>query len=170
MERHEPRLCADERTTLCEFLDYHRATLVMKVAGLDREALARTVLPSGLTLAGLLGHLTLVEHTWFHVRFAGGEPDEPWASAPWDDDPDWEMHAAVREDAQTLIARYERECERSRTVAASASLDDTSAVVNRETGTPWNLRWILVHMIEETARHNGHADLLREAADGTTGE
>jgi uncharacterized damage-inducible protein DinB len=173
MPRTDPDLVADELTQLTQFLDYHRATLVQKASGLTREQLATTVGTSTLTLAGLLNHAALNEDHWFGVVLLGRPPAEPWASAPWDDDPDWEFRTALDLEPAELIARYEETCERSRAnvadAAADGGLDHLSAPHPRR-DERFNLRWILLHMIEENARHNGHADLLREAADGETGE
>jgi Protein of unknown function (DUF664) len=173
MERHDPDATGDELTLLTQFLDYHRATLVQKASGLTRAQLATTTATSDLTLAGLVKHLALVEDSWFTDRMAGREDPEPWASAPWDDDPDWEFHSAPADDPAALLALYGQACARSRAVVAevvAAGGLDTLSARPRGTGAHVSLRWILLHMIEETARHNGHADLLREAIDGTTGE
>ena len=169
--RQDPPLQADERATLSAFLDYHRATLLAKIEGLGREHLAVAAVPtSALTLAGLVKHLAVVEDSWFQEEFLGLEL-EPWASAPWHDDPDWDFHSAVDDEPADLVALYRAAIERSRAVvAAASSLDALSVRESRREGTPFSLRWILLHMIEETARHNGHADLLREAIDGSTGE
>ena len=95
--RTDPQPAADERTTLVEFLEFHRATVLQKVAGLTHEQLNRSLLPSGTTMAGLLKHLAGVEDSWFTDRLLGlGEP-EPFASAPFDEDPDWEFHSAVND-------------------------------------------------------------------------
>jgi uncharacterized damage-inducible protein DinB len=169
MDRKDPHPVADERTMLDQFLDYHRATLLIKTAGLNREQMNRRLPPSDLTLGGLLKHLALVEDDWIHVRFCGRPELEPWASAPWDEDRDWEFHTAGRDDPEELRALYSAACERSRRAVAEAHLDDLSVGRDRE-GRQWSLRWILTHLIEETARHNGHADLLREAVDGAVGE
>jgi uncharacterized damage-inducible protein DinB len=171
MARIDPPLAADEPTMLAAFLDYHRDTLLEKVAGLDRSQLGQTTAASALTLAGLLKHMALVEDHWFNDTFLGRAPVEPWASAPWDDDRDWEFHSALDDEPETLTDLYSAACARSRAALAQAdSLDDESVRTRRGTGTAFTLRWIMVHMIEETARHNGHGDLLREAIDGTTGE
>lgn len=171
MIRQDPTEAADERTQLSQFLDYHRATMLMKVDGLDRAQMSATTAASDLTLAGLLKHLSLVEDDWFRVVLHGEELSSPWDGVDWDADPDWDFRTAVEDDPADLIALYEDACERSRQAVASvASLDDLAARSSRRTGQRFNLRWILLHMIEETARHNGHADLLREAIDGSTGE
>ncbi|MCU1452580.1 MAG: hypothetical protein JWN46_726 [Acidimicrobiales bacterium] len=168
--RIDPAFDADEPTMLGQYLDYHRATLAAKADGLTRDQLNQTTGASSLTLGSLLKHLALVEDTWFTNRFAGLDEPEPWASAPFDDDRDWDLHSAVDDEPAALLAVYADACDRSRAVvAASGALDQRSVVPSRHTGEPYTLRWILVHMIEETARHNGHADLLREAIDGETG-
>jgi hypothetical protein len=96
---------------------------------------------------------------------------EPFADIDWDADPNWEFRTAVDDTPEWLVQRYEQACDRSRAVAAAAaSLDALAAAGRSQTGEVFTLRWILLHMIEETARHNGHADLLREAVDGATGE
>ncbi|HET6951659.1 MAG TPA: DinB family protein [Acidimicrobiales bacterium] len=170
MERTDPDLAADERTMLTQFLDYHRATLVGKVRGLDAAGLRTQVGRSGLTLAGLLKHAALNEDHWFSVILHDRPQSEPWASAPWDRDADWEFHTAVDDDLGDLLALYEATCERSRAAIAEVpDLGTPSARTSRQ-GERFTARWILLHMLEETARHNDHADLLRENVDGATGE
>jgi hypothetical protein len=173
MERTDPDLVGDELTLLTQFLDFHRATLVQKASGLDRDQMATRLPTSDLTLAGLLKHAALVEDQWFGVVLHDRPHVEPWASAPWDDDLDWDFHSAVDDEPADLIAVYTETCERSRADTAAAAArggpDVLAARLSRQ-GEQRNLRWILLHMIEETARHNGHADLLREAIDGATGE
>jgi hypothetical protein len=166
----EPALAGDEYATLTGFLDYYRVVLARKTNGLTHEQLNRAVAPSTLTLAKLARHLTLVEQDWFHVRFLGLDPPEPWASAPWDDDVDWEMTTAVDVTPEELMAHFHAACAESRRITGEAdSLDQLSVQADR-TGDHYNLRWILVHMIEEYARHAGHADFLREAIDGVVGD
>jgi uncharacterized damage-inducible protein DinB len=168
--RWEPDFDADERTMLTGFLDYHRATLRWKVEGLTKAQMAQTTAASELTLAGLVKHLALVEDSWFTERFAGLPEPEPWAGVDWEADHDWELHSAVDDDPADLLALYDAACARSRAITdAAASLDQHHVGEGWDRG-PLTLRWILLHMIEETARHNGHADLLREAIDGATGE
>jgi hypothetical protein len=113
-------------------------------------------------------HLALVEDSWFTVRFAGHPEPEDWAEADFDVDPDWEFHTALDEPLDDLVALYEAACERSRQAAAGRELDDVGAVERRD--GPFTLRFALVHMLEETARHLGHLDILRELLDGSTGE
>lgn len=163
---------AGEQEALGAFLDFHRATLLRKIEGLAKDQLGHTAVPtSTLTLAGLVKHLALVEDSWFQEVFLGRPLPEPWASAPWDDDPDWEFHTAPADEPNDLVELYLAATGRSRaTVAAAESLDSLSVKPGQREGKPFSLRWILLHMIEETARHAGHADLLREAIDGQTGE
>jgi uncharacterized damage-inducible protein DinB len=143
----------------------------MKVDGLDKEQLGRRLPPSSLTLAGLLKHLALVEDSWMHHRMLGEDQPEPWATAPFADNPDWELDSALDDDPAYLRSLYVDACDRSRAALGRFdSLDSESVGRDRRTGERFSLRWILVHLIEETARHNGHADLLRESIDGSTGE
>jgi uncharacterized damage-inducible protein DinB len=169
MERRDPEPVADERSNIEQFLDYQRATLLQKTEGLDAGQMNRRLPTSALTLSGLLKHLALVEDDWIQVRFLGLPEPEPWASAAWDEDRDWDFHTAEYDSPDELRALYRAACGRSRRGVAEADLGTLSAGTDR-TGRQWNLRWILTHLIEETARHNGHADLLREAVDGTVGE
>ena len=170
MERTDPDPTGDELTLLSQFLDYHRATLVQKVSGLDRRQLGTRLEPSTLTLAGLVKHMALVEDSWFGSVLLGSEDGEPWASVDWEADPDWEFHTAVDDEPDDLLALYADACDRSRAAVAEAGDLDRVATKPSRRGESFNLRWIMLHMIEETARHNGHADLLRENIDGVTGE
>jgi uncharacterized damage-inducible protein DinB len=170
MDRTDPDTKGDELTLLSQFLDYHRATLVWKVSGLDRQQLGTRLEPSALTLAGLVKHMALVEDSWFGQVLLGRDEGEPWASVDWDDDPDWEFRTAVDDDPDALLALYTDACERSRAAVAEVGDLDRLAAKRSRSGEQFNLRWIMLHMIEETARHNGHADLLRESIDGATGE
>lgn len=117
-------------------------------------------------------HLAYVEDWWCGVVLHGAEPTEPWASAPWDDDPDGDWHSAVDDDPADVRTLWESAVARSDALMAAApdGLDTVAARPDRRTGEPVSLRWIVVHLVEEYARHNGHADLLREAVDGTVGE
>ena len=118
----------------------------------------------------MLKHLALVEDDWVQVLFSGLPELEPWASAPWDEDRDWEFHTAEQDSPDELRVLYQAAAgDRSRSGVAGIGLDALSAGTNRA-GQQLSLRWVLMHLIEETARHNGHADLLREAVDGTVGE
>jgi len=170
MERTDPDITGDELTLLSQFLDYHRATLVQKFSGLDRRQLGTRLGPSALTLAGLVKHMALVEDSWFGKVLLGREEAEPWAGVDWDVDPDWEFRTAVDDEPADLLALYADACARSRAAVAEVGDLDHLAAKPSRSGELFNLRWIMLHMIEETARHNGHADLLRENIDGATGE
>ena len=170
--RVDPLQSADEATTLRGFLDFHRQTLLLKTAGLDAEQLSRTLPPSTMTLGGLLKHLAYVEHNWFVEVLLGDDPAEPWASVDWAADDDWDWNSAAADSPDDLRMLLTDAVERSDAIVESlgVDLDRLSVRAGRRTGEPFSLRWILVHMIEEYARHNGHADLLRESIDGVTGE
>lgn len=169
MERSKTPPAAGELETLESFLDFQRATMVQKVQGItDAQGASKPVEPSTLSLSGLIKHLALVEESWFQSVFAGGELAEPWASAPFDDDSDWEFNSASDDRLADLVEMYESACAKSREVVSEAgSLDQLSQKETRRGKV--SLRWILLHMIEETARHAGHADLLRERIDGSAG-
>lgn len=159
----DPPTAADEKTTLCAFLEWYRDTLVRKVEGLDREAATRRLVPSMTTLLGIVKHLAYVERGWFQNTFLGLDVFRPARNA--DDDAEF-----VLEDGDTvegILAFYQQEIARSREIVAEADLDDHA---RREDRRHYTLRWIIVHMIEETARHVGHADILREQTDGAAGE
>jgi len=155
---------ADERTTLTAFLDHHRATLAVKCRGLDREQLStRVVAPSSMTLHGLLRHIAAVERWWFRIQLAGEDVPLLFYS---DDDPGQDFDT-LDTDPADVLALWQDECARSRAIVAERSLDDTGTRIRD--GEPFSVRWVLTSMIAEYARHNGHADLLREATDGETG-
>lgn len=161
---------ADEMTTLVEMLNFYRVVLMHRGWTLTQEQLATRLSghPSDLTIGGLLVHMALVEDWWYTYRFAGLDEAEPWASAT-EDDPDWDFHEPANWSADKIMNQFTESVERSRAITeATESLDTLSARSHPATGEPWNLRWIMVHMIEEYARHCGHADLLREAIDGVT--
>jgi uncharacterized damage-inducible protein DinB len=171
--RVEPPLAGDEVATLFAYLDYHRATLRWKCEGLDAEALSRTVASSSLTLGGLLKHMALVEESWFSERLLGRELGSPWDAVDWDADRDWDFHSAPDDSPVELLDQWQRSVAIARAgvaeALASGGLDQPIARGWPDGRTP-SLRWVVVHMSEEYARHNGHADLLREAIDGETGE
>ena len=156
----------DEKTTLTTFLDYARTTVHAKCEGLSDEDARKAPLPgSPLTnIASLVNHLRWVEHWWFEVMYLGEEDRGPWT----DEDPDGEMTIALTLPLADMLADYEATCERHRKLVADRDLDSRCARPNR-TGEHLTLRWVVGHMVEETARHNGHIDLLREMADGVTG-
>jgi Protein of unknown function (DUF664) len=162
----EASAVADERTTLEAFLDYYRKAVKGKVRGLSDEDARRQLVPSATTLLGLIKHLCRVEVSWFQHRLAQ-IPSEELPVLRWIDQPDGDFRIAPEETVETLLAQYEEQCAVSRETAARFELDD--AVPHPELGEV-SLRWIYVHMIEETARHTGHADILREQLDGSTGD
>jgi uncharacterized damage-inducible protein DinB len=161
-DRPDPRPAAGERELLETFLDFHRATLLQKTDGLDEAGLRQSPVPSGTSLLGMVKHVAYVERWWFQAVFAGDSVDFPWT----DEDPDADWRIEADESPADIFALYRGECARNRQISAASALDEVAA--NSSKG--FTLRWILVHMIEETARHNGHADILRELADGTVGE
>jgi len=169
--RVRPPLQVGERESLTAFLDLHRATMLRKVAGLSKAQLGRFGVPtSALTIAGLVKHLALVEDSWLQEVFLGRPLPEPWPRAPWEDD-DWDFHSAPGDEPGELVGLYTAAVQRSRdVVAAAGSLDQLSVEPSQREGSPFSLRWIVRHLIEETARHAGHADLIGEALDGQTGE
>ena len=169
-ERTDPPPTADEATQLFAFLDYHRATLLMKTDGLDAEQLARRHPPSTMTLGGMLKHLALVEDNWFSVFLHGNEYDEVWADVDWVNDPDYDWQSATDDDPVELRRLYTDTVDRVRSLVEGVPLDQPSVKRLRRGDRPANLRWIVLHMIEEYARHNGHADLIRESIDGSVGE
>lgn len=159
-------LSASEQETLGAFLDYYRAALIERAAGLTDADLNRGHPPTSLTLARLIGHMSLVEYHWFRHQFAGLEIPEVFAGLDWEADCDAEMTLAQTWPGETLRAHFEDAVDDSRIrIKAASSLDQLSARTTPQ-GEHWNLRWIMVHMIEEYARHCGHADLIRESVDG----
>jgi hypothetical protein len=155
----------DDRTMLPTWLDYQRATLLWKCELLEGDALVRrSVPPSPISLLGIVRHMTLVEWSWFERVFAATGTPRP-ISTEHDEDADWNDLDPVR--AMEDIELFQRQCDISRgIVAAAQSMDQLAADARDDV----SLRWIMVHMIEEYARHNGHADLLRELIDGAVGE
>ncbi len=165
-ERIDPPLTADERDTLIGFLDYHRATTAWKCEGLTAEQLARrAVPPSTLSLLGLVRHLAEVELVW-RSRVAE-QPSDPIFFTEAEPDLDFDGAVADPDVVADAFARWRAEIAEANAAYASADLEQT--FVHPRHGE-MSLRWVLVHLVEEYARHNGHADLLREAVDGTTGE
>ncbi|MDJ1137673.1 DinB family protein [Streptomyces iconiensis] len=157
-------LVGDEREVLTRYLEWYRETIAMKCAGLSREQLSeKSMPPSTMSLHGLLRHLAGVERWWFRIQLAG--EDVPLLHYS-DDDPDQDFDRLDGDPAEAL-AVWRGECERSRAIVAAAGLDSTG--VHRATGKPVSVRRVLVSMIAEYAQHCGHADLLREGLDGSTG-
>jgi hypothetical protein len=159
-------LTGPERAMLQGWLNWHRTTLLAKCAGLTADQLKiASVEPSTLTLLGLVRHLSYVERVWFRDRVAGDPTATPlYVSA---DRPDADFEDAATADAEEAFATYERECAAADKAVAGLHLDQEFAMPHGH-GIR-SLRWVYLHMIEEYARHNGHADLIRERLDGTTG-
>ncbi|MFF9527603.1 DinB family protein [Streptomyces achromogenes] len=157
----------DERTQLTTFLDYARDTARAKCAGVSAENARTAPLPSSplMTMSGVVNHLRWVEYYWFQVVFLGEEDQGPWT----EEDPDREMRIAVDFPLTQLLDEYAGQCDRYRRLVAANALDKQAQRPVRD-GLHVDLRWILLHLIEETARHNGHLDILREMLDGTTGD
>jgi uncharacterized damage-inducible protein DinB len=166
VSRVRPPLAADERTMLEAWLDWHRATLEHKCAGLTEEQLRlRAVPPSSLSLLGLVRHMADVERAWFQRVLRGRDAAPLYYT---EDDLDGDINNVDAAHAREAFAAWRTEVAAAREAAEGMSLDHLG--LRRTDGREYSLRWILVHMIEEYARHNGHADLLRERIDGSVGE
>jgi uncharacterized damage-inducible protein DinB len=176
MERIDPPNSGSEAEILLAFLDYHRATLRLKTDGLDAAQLDQRLPPSTMTLGGLLKHLAYVDDWWVNQVYADNPPPEPWGSVDWKADGDWDWHSAAQDTPEQLRALYDETVATSDRIVHEAlahpnALESSSRRTFRSDPTlRHNLRWILVHLIEEYARHNGHADLLRESIDGSVGD
>jgi uncharacterized damage-inducible protein DinB len=162
-------MTGDEATMLAAWLDYQRSTLLWKCELLDGDALVRrAVAPSSLSLLGLVRHMTYVEWHWFEHVFTGSSSPEPISLA---DDPDADFNDLQSSAAMADVELFMQQCETSRAIVGDApSLDALAAEPPTGADRPISLRWIMIHMVEEYARHNGHADLLREQIDGSVGE
>ena len=157
-----------ERAQLNGFLDWQRATAVWKCSGLTDEQARRAVLPSKLTtIAGLLNHLRWTEHYWFGV-VVDGRPDPLLAA--FQEDPDVEFKQGLEIPLPELLADYEAQCQVSRDIVAARELDEVVDLPPHDSRGHASVRWVLLHMIEETARHAGHLDVVRELIDGLTGQ
>lgn len=167
MTRTDTPTAWDERTTLTTYLDYVRATVHAKCEGLSDEDARKAPLPLSplISIAGLVSHVRWVEYSWFEVDFLGGDDEGPWT----EEEPDREMSIGAETPLATLLADYEAQCARYRELVAAHDLDAT-AKRPLNTGDHPTLRWVIGHLIEETARHNGHIDILREMADGVRGD
>ncbi|WP_416972831.1 DinB family protein [Streptomyces sp. 4F14] len=168
IERTEPAQNASERDMLEGWLEYHRDTLAWKCEGLSDEQLrTAAVPPSELSLMGLVRHMAEVERGWFRDVLVGEESAPIYFS---DADPDGEFHLTEADTWKEAYETWQGEIAAARRCAEGVGLDTLSVRKGRTTKEPFTLRWIYTHMIEEYARHNGHADLLRERIDGATGE
>ncbi len=173
--RPEPPLEGDEPATILGFLDFQRATLAWKCRGLGDDQLRVALPPTAMTLGGMLKHMAYVEDYWFTQVVGGQSIPEPWAGADLEADPDWEWHSALDDPGDELRALWAERVERSR-IVVDGQLGHGHRAALAGTHPAWggqgrvSLRWVLVHMVEEYARHNGHADLIRESIDGQTGE
>jgi hypothetical protein len=163
----EPPFAGTEVEHLLGALGRLRTTFRWKAGHLDAAGLSTRIPSSDLTLGGLLKHLALVEDFTFTWKMRGAAPGPPWQEVDWDADPDWDFHSAVDDEPDHLLELYTRAIARSR--EAIEGCDDLSATAESR-GRVISLRWMLVHMIEEYARHCGHADLLRQAVDGAVGD
>jgi uncharacterized damage-inducible protein DinB len=154
----------DERSTLLAFLEWQRATLARKCEGLDADQLRRrSTEPSTLSLLGLVRHMTDVERGWFRRTLAGEDVEYRYSS---DEDIDGEFDNVDTADVEEAFAAWREECAHADEIISRRALDATG---HQQTGREVSMRWILVHMVDEYSRHNGHADLLRERIDGATG-
>jgi hypothetical protein len=154
---------ADEKTSLQAALDRHRDVVVWKVEGVDDEALRRPMTPSGTNLLGLVKHLAAVEYGWFCETF--GFPIEPLQLS--EDDPDADLRVGPDETTADVLGFYDRARHAADAAIEATGLDDVGTA---RFGDQVTMRWVLIHMLEETARHAGHMDILRELIDGATGD
>jgi uncharacterized damage-inducible protein DinB len=155
---------------LLETLDRLRETILTRTAGLDDTQLGQRLEPSTMTLGGLLSHLANVEDWWVNRVIAGRSASVPWRDAPWAQDRDWDWNRARELSAESLVSQYREAISRSRLIL-EAPLDPDAVVrlPGRRQDKEFSVRWVLMHLIVEYARHCGHADLLRESIDGVTG-
>jgi Protein of unknown function (DUF664) len=169
----EPPVAGDEVDTLLGALERQRRYVAWKCGNLDAAGLRATLRPSAMTLGGLLKHLALCEDHQFSVKLHGRDPGSPWNAVDWDADPDWEWHSAASDSPEQLMTLWQEAVDRSRTLMAEALADgglDRPAAFTWPDGRTPSLRRLLMDMIEEYARHVGHADLIRESVDGLVGE
>lgn len=170
--RPEPPIASGEVETLLGYLDYQRATLEWKTRGVDAAGMSLQVARSTMTLGGLLKHMAWVEDHWFSYFLFDIERSEPWRSVDWSADNNWEWNSAAKDSPEDLRELWGDFVARSRANVQRVIGNGLDQLASRRwpNGESPSLRWIVVHMIEEYARHNGHADMLREAVDGETGE
>jgi uncharacterized damage-inducible protein DinB len=166
-------MAGDEVATLLGALERNRATLAWKCGGLDAAGMRSTFGPSAITLGGVLKHLAYVEDDWFSRKLHGREMASPWNTVDWEADPDWDWHSAAQDPPDQLFALWHDAVVHSRARVAEALAEgglDRPAAFTWPDGQSPSLRRMMVDMIEEYARHCGHADLIRESVDGLTGE
>jgi hypothetical protein len=169
----EPPISGNELDTLLGALERQRRYVGWKCGNLNSAGLQATLGPSTMSLGGLLKHLALVEDDVFAVKLHGLDPHPPWDAVDWDADSDWEWHSAADDSAEQLMSLWQDAVTRSRLLAAEAIADgglDRPAAFSWPDGRTPSLRRLLMDMIEEYARHLGHADLIRESVDGLVGE
>lgn len=175
--RPEPPSTAGELHTLVGYMQFLRATIVWKTSGLSSADLATRLPghPSSMTLGGLLKHLAYVEFYWFEVVVGNSPVSEPWVSVDWSEDEDWDWNSAHLDSPEAIRQLWRAQVARSNNIVHQAvrRIHDSSETLEQTFARGehrLSLRWILTHIIEEYGRHCGHADLLREAIDGATGE
>jgi hypothetical protein len=169
----EPPVAGTDIDTLLGALERQRGYVAWKCGNLDSAGLRATLGPSAMTLGGLLKHLALGEDDWFSVKLHGRDPHPPWDTVDWSADPDWEWHSAAEDSPGQLMSLWRDAVDRSRALVAEALADgglDRPASFTWPDGRTPGLRRLLMDMIEEYARHAGHADLIRESVDGLVGE
>lgn len=173
MSYPEPPVAGDEAATLLGSLERQRATFAWKCGGLDAAGLRATHPPSSMSLGGLLKHVALIEDHYFSGKLLGRELGPPWNTADWEADPDWEWHSAADDTPEQLSALWHDAVDRSRAAIAEVLADGDLGQLCRAAwpdGRAPSVRRMLVDLIEEYARHTGHADLIRESIDGLVGE
>ena len=169
----EPPVAGDETDTLLGTLERVRRIFAWKCGGLDAAGLRATLAPSEMTLGGLLKHLALIEDDYFSVRLHGRERRPPWDAIDWDTDPNWEWRTGAEGPPEGVMALWQEMVAHSREDVAEALAQgglDHSARYKDASGESPSLRRLLIDVIEEYARHAGHADLIRESVDGLVGE
>jgi len=169
----EPPVAGNEVDTLVGALERQRRYIAWKCGNLDAAGLRKTLAPSTLTLGGLLKHLALVEDDVFSVKLYGRDRCAPWNAVDWDADPNWEWRTAAEDSPEQVMSLWQASVERSRALVASALAEgglDRPAMFRWRDGRTRSLRRLVMDMIEEYARHLGHADLIRESVDGLVGE
>lgn len=163
--RTEPPYRGNEKETLLGFLQFLRETVVLKCSGLNEEQMRATPTVSSMTLLGMVKHLTIVERYWFQGVFLDADVELPWS----EEDPDGDWRTSDDDTAVAALADYIEQCKESDQIVKDHDLDELAKWATSEEERS-SLRWIVTHLIEETGRHCGHADILREAIDGVTGE